>query len=425
MGVQIQPEGDKILVDTATIYLQTSNIEIPYIYSKPDSFLLGTFFDPEYGTLHADILTQVQPPVDFKFPEGAVADSAVLQLRFRSWFGAKYDPMQVKVYQMNKGKFEYSKSYKSNLEVSDYCDKSILLGERIFSARDVSVADSFRIYIPLSQDFVQKFSKVLNTVYTVENETEFQDFFNGMYITTEFGSASMLYIAGINLQYFFHYTYKYPQSDSIVTVKVAADYPYSNEVRLVNRFERPDQHTILQQINAQQGMNFISSPANFATQISLSLSELRNKTNTNGKKLLFNRTMLTVEIAEPNEGTLPNPLSQSLLLIKSSSDDRFFRTRELPSDTCAILSNYTYRIANDSVYYYYNFDIARLLTTELSKTDNAVENLSFNLVPVALGYDASGNIIEVKSQNTMTATKIKSGQNGKNSMKINVVYSGF
>jgi len=68
MGSKIQPEGDKILIDTATIGLSTENFLVPYLYSRPDSLMLGTFVDYTYGTTYADILTQLQPPLDFSYP---------------------------------------------------------------------------------------------------------------------------------------------------------------------------------------------------------------------------------------------------------------------------------------------------------------------------------------------------------------------
>ena len=97
MGSQIQPEGDKIIVDTATLNMNTENIIVPYMYSRPDSLMLGTFVDYTYGTTYADILTQLQPPVDISFPANAVPDSAKLIMYYYSWFGDKYSPMEVNI----------------------------------------------------------------------------------------------------------------------------------------------------------------------------------------------------------------------------------------------------------------------------------------------------------------------------------------
>jgi len=114
-----------------------------------------------------------------------------------------------------------------------------------------------------------------------------------------------------------------------------------------------------------------------------------------------------------------------LLLIKESAYERFFKHRELPSDTCAILANYSYEIDGNTnnVLYYYSFDLAKLVTNEF-KSD-LPDNMQFVLVPVTLQYDGNRNIIQVNERNLMSATKINSGSNKSRPMKINLVYSGF
>ena len=445
MGTQIQPEGDKIRVDTATVSLVTSNVSIDYIYSRPDSFLLGTFVDPIYGTLQSDILTQLQPPIDFKFPENAVADSAKLQLYYvNSWIGSRFDPMQISVYEMNKNTLKYSQSYKSNIDIADYCDRSIKIGERIVSPRDaVSINDSLFIQIPLNDAFVQRFSPVLKTIYaldpssyqnsdpayTVKGENDFQDFLKGLYITTDFGSASMLNIRYMRIKYWFHYTYKLKTSDgrdSTATVNVSADFPYTNEVRMVNRFNRPDRQEVEAKLNADNTVNYIISPASMVTEIKIPFNDLRQRLgNVTDKKLLINRAALTVDI-NGNEEREYIPVASRLLLLKSSAYDRFFQNRELTSDSCAIMGELGYRTVNDSIVYCYKYDLSGLITDELKKADNMQQDtMRFRLVPVSIKQSGNNNVLEIKSLNTMTATKINSGSNPERPMKMEVVYSEF
>jgi hypothetical protein len=67
-GSGIQPLSDKIQVGTDTFHLTTSTEKVDFIYSKPDSFLLGNFYNAKYGSTRADILAQVNCPSDFVFP---------------------------------------------------------------------------------------------------------------------------------------------------------------------------------------------------------------------------------------------------------------------------------------------------------------------------------------------------------------------
>jgi len=447
MGIKIQPEGDKISVDTATINLVTSNYSIEYICSRPDSFLLGTFFDTIYGTLHADILTQFQPPIDFKFPVGSIADSAKLQLYFvDSWVGSKHDPMQIAVYEMNKETFQYNEVYRSDIDVSKYCDKTKEIGEHVFSLYD-DVTKSYQTFIeiPLSEDIVKRLSPVFQTIYTldptayknessytVKHESEFHKLFKGLYITTNFGSASMLYIKNMRILYWFNYPEKTKTingTDTTILIKSSFDFPYNDEVRLVNRFERLDRKKIESELNADKTVNHIVSPAGICTDIKIPLNDLRAKlNNTDDKRLLINRAMLYVYVNEFNAEDLGLPFASNLLLLKTSAYERFFQRRELPSDTCAILYQLTsesYKTINDTTRFCYKYDLSKLITKELNKADGIEDTISFRLVPVTINTSSSGNIIEIKEQNRMTATKINSGSHPERPMKIELVYSKF
>ena len=123
-----------------------------------------------------------------------------------------------------------------------------------------------------------------------------------------------------------------------------------------------------------------------------------------------------------------------MLLLREESAPRFFRKKELPSDTCALLSALTSGV--DSVgntIYYYTYDMSDMLTNylhplvanEVSK-DSGDSVLTMVLVPVTVKTATTSNsavaVTAVKEQQTMSATKIRSAKNG---MRFEIVYSGF
>ena len=431
MGTQIQPEGDKILVDTASLSLSTENIIIPFIYSRPDSLMMGSYVDLQYGTTNADILTQLQPPLDFTYPAGAKADSAELIMYYYSWFGDRYAPMELSVYQMNKGKtLEFTKLYQSDIDVNQFTDRSNKIGGKIFTAKDAVLTrpDSTKLVFPLTTDFVNSFSSVLNKKYTFENQNTFQSFFNGIYITTNFGSASMLYIRSVVMRYFFHYTYNVKKadglSDSTVTVNTYVNYPANKEVRTVNRVQHPDVNKIKQAFDANPQISVISSPANIYTKLKMPIQKLKSKLVVNGKKLLINKAALRVDIAEIDT-TLAQPLPNTLLLIKESQYDDFFKYNKLPTDSTAILATISSEVVSGQYQYFYSFDMAKMITKEFNGSKALAEIENFILVPVSVKYDGNKQISQMKPQNLMSACKICSGQHSKRPMKLNLVYSGF
>ena len=114
-----------------------------------------------------------------------------------------------------------------------------------------------------------------------------------------------------------------------------------------------------------------------------------------------------------------------MLLIKESSVERFFKNRELPSDTCALLGTLTQGVDSigDAIYYY-QYDLSEFLTNQL-RTESNDSILNMLLVPVTVGTSQTSSstvVSSVRQQQTMSATKIRSANNG---MNLEIVYSGF
>ena len=430
LGSGIQPSSDLIKVGTDTFHVTTENVLVPFMYSKPDSFLLGAFYDTKFGSTQADILVQVNCPEGFKFPPLSVPDSASVIMYYKTWVGSKYSPLDVNIYEMDKKTFNYSDLYPTNLNPDDYTTYSKKLAEKIFSAKDAVKmrTDSTAIKFNLSKDFVQRFFK---NDSNYSSTAKFLQSFKGMYITANYGAATLLNISQIDLQYYYHYTYTTKNltgSDSIVTVNNVLIFPANSEVRQVNRFLHKDRESVVKQIDS---INYVASPANMHTRVNIPLNRINQHLNDGikGKKLTINSALLRVDVTELTQDTASlHPIVKAMMLIKESSMDRFFNNNELPSDTCAINVNLSSeQIGTTGVYrYFYSFNVAKLVANELKIHGNsAPENLVMRLVPVRIKTNSSGGVIEVKQDYLMSAVTIRSGKNTTSPMRINIVYSGF
>jgi hypothetical protein len=438
IGANIQPAGDAIITGINSFGVNSENFDVPFIYSKPDSLILGTFYDDTYGSLSADVLTQLQPPVGVDinnvvtYPATAKADSAKLMILYYSWFGDKYSPLEVNVYKMDQGKtFKESELYPSNIKVEDYCSKSVLLGSKVFSAADYAGgrANPYVIQIDLDTSLIfgqNKFSSELKASYTLGNEAVFHNKFNGLYITSKFGTASLLNVQSIYMRYYYHYTYVRKTvkglSDSTVTVSHYQDYPANKEVRTVNRVEY-----IKKSVDFGTNINVVSSPANTYTRITLPLKAISDSLSkgVRGKKMLINRAIFRVDATDVKDTTLAVPLVSSILMLNEDSVDNYFKTRKLPTNYNSVLGSVTYEYdSNNELQYFYKFDMSKVLTHELAKNPTTPE-LKFRLIPVSISYDGSQNIKEIKQQNLMRAVKLCSGTHPTKPMKLQMVYSGF
>lgn len=437
LGVGIQPTGDAIQIATDTFHVTTENVFVGNMVQRQDSFLLGTFYDTKYGTTTADILAQVNCPVGFKFPPRSVPDSAKIVLYYKSWFGDSYSPMDVNIYEMNKSTFQYTTAYPSSLDPNVYSDKSILLSHKTFSAKDAlkTRTDSTSIMFKLSTSFVQRFFPDTTKAYYT-GETDFtNNFFKGMYITANYGAATMLNIEQIDLEYYYHYTYNKLGKDTVINNII--DFPANKEVRQVNRFLHPDTTAVKQQLNAKPEVNYIASPANIQTRVNVPLNKMSKRmlAGIGNKKLIMNSAILKVEVTDLDTTALATPLVRYILLIKESTlNDGFFKNNKLPSDIDAILGTFTSALNSDTnkYEYYYSFNLAKLIANEIKIANGSelAETLKMRLVPVSItsttnSQSGAVTMTAVKQQHLLNAVTIKSGKNTTSPMRINAVYSGF
>lgn len=439
LGSSLQPAGDKIDVYADTFHMASENIFVDYVYVKPDTFLLGNFYDSKYGTTMADILAQLDYPKDYTFKSDAVADSVVLVMYFDNWFGDMYSPMEISVYEMNKGTFDQRTNYPSNINLSDYCDKSLLLGKKSFTASDFTYSrtDTTQIVINLNDAFLKRFSNV--TADTYASDANFLNHFKGLYITSSLGSSTMLYMNQFFVEMYYHYTYTTKDingNDTVTTVNNSLKFPANSWFRQVNRIQHPDIAETKARLSSAQynKFNFLSSPANINTKVILPLERIAQRINTNGKRLNFNGGTLRIDI---DKSEIVDGIEQSMvanaLLIKESAVERFFTNKELPSDTCAILSTLTYEINqdNDSIEYYYKFDISSILSqqivkneaTQLFEVSNNLENLV--LIPVRIEFNSSSAVTAIKNQSLIGSTTLCGANHPTRPMRVNILYSGF
>jgi len=433
MASQIQPASDKIFVDTANFQLISENFFVDSIVSRPDSMMLGSFYDLTYGTINADIFTQLQPPLGFKYPTNTSdnsfvlkADSAKVFMYFENNFGDKKSPMEVNIYEMNKGNtFNFTEPYYSNINPSKYIDlnNKIKIGSKVFDAFTASKAGV--VEFNLTPDFVQRFNTVFSKIYTKDNEADFQKFFNGMYITTDFGSACMLYVRSFNLKYYFHYEYTNSVGKKD-TVRGNVSYPANQEVRQVNRFQHPNKEAVKLKLNSDSQINYISAPANVFTKVSVPLKKMKTRMSVGSKKLLINRAVLKVDISDVDDSSLAQRPITTILMIKGTAYTDFFEKRGLPPDTSAVVGKLAnkYNSTTKKYEFYYTFDLAKIISTEFKKT-KIEENINFILVPITQKTDGSGIKTSYNQQNFMGAVKICSGNNKTKPMTISMIYSGF
>ncbi|MBQ7439326.1 MAG: DUF4270 family protein [Paludibacteraceae bacterium] len=434
-GESILDENDAIIVLADTFSISSAVDSCDAIISQADSFLLGEI-ETDYGVLRASVLTQLACPEGYTYPEGFTVDSICLFMYYSSWVGDDKSPLAINAYLMDKNTFRYNSTYPTDLNIDDYCTrgKSILTNHRIVVASEKrdSILNTDGQYIPMvrmrvNDDFMQDFASITN----FESQDKFNEQFKGLLLETSFGSATMLNISDVALGVFYHFQYNKAGKDTTVSDMKAF---YANsEVRTVNQLVYRDKKEWVETLQQDSDTyNYIIAPAGVYTRLRIPMEQITDKifTRTELKRPYVNKAEIRVSVMnmdpdnnDRNDWLLP---SSHMLLIKEKSMTRFFKNRELPSDTCALLGQLTQGVdsVGDAIYYY-SYDMSDFLTNQLRKEEND-SILDMLLVPVTINTattnTSSTAVTSVRQQQTISATKIRSAKNG---MKLEIVYSGF
>ncbi len=440
-------ESDDIQVKADTFSLASALDSCVALTLTPDSFLLGEC-DTHFGTIHADILTQLACPEGFEYPypETAEVDSVYLYIHYNSWYGDGKAPLGITVYEMDRSSLSETGIYPSNLRLEDYCSLAdsthIATASRIIIPSEPtdsvyqSSSDTYQPFIRIK--LTDEFAKRFFAKQDFSSQEAFNEAFKGLYITSDFGGSNVLYVTNISMSVYYHFSR--PISNGRDTILHDTKSFYANsEVRQVNRYIYPERQEVLTLYAQHTDTNYIVSPANIYTQLSLRLDSIYQRIeqqvgDTNNYRIYVNQALLTLDVLYDFDLNSERPRDRwdvpasNMLLIKASHFNDFFAQNKLPSDTAAILAALTATTDSlDNVSYTYTYDLSELLTQQL-RSNQQVEELRFMLVPVAVATansSSSSTITSVKQLQTISATRIRSAQNALQPIRLEMVYSGF
>lgn len=441
-GKEVLGDDDVIIVLADTFPLTSSIDSCGSIWSQSDSCLLGEM-ETDYGLLRASILTQLACPEGYSYPTSATIDSICLFLYYSSWVGDDKSPMAVNVYMMDKKTFTYTSSYPTDLNVDDYCsrDKSILTNHRIVVASEKldSIQDSNGNYVPMLRMRVNDdFRDYFWSIRSFESQEAFNQKFKGLLIESSFGSSTMLNVSDVALGVY--YSFSYSKAGRDTTVQDMKAFYANSEVRTVNHLEYEDKNVLIDELkNDSDTYNYIIAPAGMCTRLVFPMgritdSIMEHMVDEHGisKRPYVNKAAVNIAVENVYQGSKSEITrndwlqpAEYMLLIKEESVSRFFAKRELPSDTCALLSSLIQGTDSaGNAIYYYSYDMSDFLTNQI-RQKNTEDELHMVLLPVSVSTGTSSTTTaysSVRQQETMSATKIRSAKNG---MQFEIVYSGF
>ncbi len=428
IGIEVQDPRDNIIVSADTFIIQSADYYVPAISAQADSFIIGEYFSPKYGTTKSELLVQLAPPVDYAFPGSEyrpTPDSLVLLMYYNTWFGSPYAPIEMSIYEINKQSIDYNTHYLSNLNIDDFSDKSVLMGKRLATTIDLSRVDSLgndtaeTPYIRYKFDDTQlkRFFSIPQESYA--SEESFLEEFKGLYITTHYGTSTLVYLNQISLFLYYHYTYTRSGKDTVVNTSI--HYPANKEVRQLHKFSHPDLAEVAQH---HDSVNYIKSAAGIYPKITIPIGRIKQRVNevVGEKEPHINGANIEVECTMPDtDHPYINPPSY-IMAISTDKYDDFLRTNSVPTsiDTTTIVASYN--AASNSYKLDFAYFIEKKLQNSETQPDDTVEMM---LVPVTIETSNGSNITKIKPLAMLSAVTVRSGQNEHSPMRLKILYNGF
>lgn len=181
IGLNLQNENEIIdgeKIDTVSLKAYTKS-EDSLSSDERTYSLLGSYLDPIFGYSEASFVTQMRLAAsNVSFGTNPVADSMIMCLDYRSYYGDTTVAQTIEIYEMENSIYLDS-TYYSNFNISAYTPSQKLIGTKIYTPRP----NDSCLVIKLNDAFAQQI--IGATSEQLQNNDNFLQFFKGFYLKTQ------------------------------------------------------------------------------------------------------------------------------------------------------------------------------------------------------------------------------------------------
>jgi hypothetical protein len=276
IGMEIQPTEDKLSVVTDSFSISAKSALITNRYSESDKLFLGNYSDPIYGSSKMDFLAEFRY-LNADFPATATAKSLQVVLYYKTFFGDSTAVQEATVYQLNNPLL-FSKNYTSDIKLEDFCDKSVVLGKKVYVAYDptipepkedeyVELCNTVKIDLPISMA-----QTLIADRSITQSQANFLDFIKGVYVTNEYTGQVVLDVDSVNLELSYDYVPDASKPDS--TENEIRIYPLNKEttgVLRISNVKTPDLD------NVPDSLLYLSSYLGMVPKLELPINKIKEK----------------------------------------------------------------------------------------------------------------------------------------------------
>ena len=431
LGINTMPSSDQARTSQAVYDVVSRSIAADSLAAYTADSYLGRVTDPETNaTTTCNYIAQFAiledddlPSIDAIYKEDgqAVADSVVLNLYIKSYYGDSVNSMKLGVYELDSANVipEGEKLY-TNIDPEDYVSTSplALRKETSFAVTDFDVDDTIRfassynknIRIHLPADYGTRILRLYyeHPEYFRNNYSFIHHVMPGFYFKILGGNGTMVDIDITTLTIYFRYD---ANGQTYTGLKRVAA---TSEVIQCNYFENRN----LQPLLDAQDYTFIKSPVAIFTELELPVEAIyqsHRNDSINSARLVLPR----YNNEQANTAAYALPAPKKLLMVCKSQLHQFFEKRQVPDTHTSYLADFS---DTDNSYTFNN--IANLISYLRNKRDSGDPDWNkVVLLPVTTTANSSGSIVDVSNDLSMSSVKLVGGAN--NQLQLTVIYSSF
>lgn len=367
LGLEMLPGSDNLEVKKNVYNVKTQSILSGPVFAKTSIGYVGKFTDPDFGFYETGFLTQLNCTENLRFPDvydpvaktGLMTGDSILQvelvLYYDKYFGDSLNACRMSVYELNK---RLEKNHYTDINPEEYYDKNDILGRKAYTAVDLSISDSarnvssFKNYVrfALPKDFGEEILRLNreHPEYFKDADSFIDNVFKGLYIKSDYGDGTILYIDEVNLNIIYpcfgldsigNILPNYDETKDSVYYS-AQTFAATKEVIQANRFNiEPEQ---LKEKVEEDEWTYIKSPAGIFTQMTLPVQEIYNDLHAdtlNSVKLTF------TAYQQKNSGKVDETFHMSppaeILLVQEKEWKTFFESNSLYNNTTSYISGFS------------------------------------------------------------------------------------
>jgi len=188
LGSQLIALDDLTIVSFDTLEIKTSIHKEDSLSSlNTATSFLGSIFEPDFGQTNASIYTEFRiPSSDVVFGDEAIVDSLILTLKLASYYGDTTSTLEISVHEMLEQIItSTTDSLGEDSTITHYSGQDFVVDELDLGSISYNAEPETNtsIDIVLSNDLAQSFLDADPSNFT--DNTAFQEFFNGLYISCE------------------------------------------------------------------------------------------------------------------------------------------------------------------------------------------------------------------------------------------------